>query len=160
MHTLPSFAQPSVVRADIFDDGDMAELVRDGSFDLLVCNPPYIPARDHASLDASVRLFEDRLALVGELPTGAGADADAPDGLVFYRRIATLLARASLLRRPHAPRQCPSIVLEVGKGQAPAVQRLLEPFSERVEIWQDGFGVDRVVAGWLRSDESGGPTSG
>ena len=47
-------------------------------FDVVVCNPPYIPSGDIAGLDVSVRDYEPRMALDG------GAD-----GLDFYRFIAS-----------------------------------------------------------------------
>ncbi len=46
-------------------------------FDVIVCNPPYIPSGDIAGLDVSVRDYEPQMALDG------GAD-----GLDFYRAIA------------------------------------------------------------------------
>lgn len=50
-----------------------------GQFDVLVCNPPYIPTGDLAALDTSVKDFEPLLALDG-----------GEDGLDFYRGITEL----------------------------------------------------------------------
>lgn len=48
-----------------------------GTFDLLLCNPPYITAQEMTELDKSVVDFEPRMALYG-----------GEDGLDFYRNIA------------------------------------------------------------------------
>ena len=56
-----------------------------GRFDLLLCNPPYIPTEDIAGLMPEVRLHEPRAALDG------GADGLDPYRLLFPR-IARLLA--------------------------------------------------------------------
>jgi release factor glutamine methyltransferase len=77
----------------------------DGPFDLVVCNPPYIPTREIEDLAPEVRDFDPRGALDG------GAD-----GLDMYRAIIPRLARI-----------IPSgwVVFEVGAGQAESVAALL-----------------------------------
>ena len=55
-----------------------SEAVPDGGFDVLVCNPPYVPVAEFDRLDATVREYEPRIALT-----------DEGDGLSFYRSIAT-----------------------------------------------------------------------
>ncbi|MBL8587805.1 MAG: HemK family protein methyltransferase, partial [Methylobacteriaceae bacterium] len=77
-----------------------------GGFDLVVSNPPYIPAGDIAGLAPEVRLHDPRLALDG-----------GPDGLDAYRRLAPAAAR---LLAPGG-----LVLFEVGAGQAPAVAALL-----------------------------------
>lgn len=71
-------------------------------FDLIVSNPPYIPAGDIARLDPDVRDFDPRGALDG------GAD-----GLEAYRRIA---AGAGRHLAPGG-----QVMVEIGAGQAEAV---------------------------------------
>lgn len=78
-----------------------------GRFDLVVANPPYIARAEFASLPPEVRDFDPRLALDG-----------GGDGLDAYRRILPDLPR--LL----APKG--SAVLELGRGQEPAVAALAE----------------------------------
>lgn len=141
-----SQAKISVKQADLFSSTDMQHLVReDGGFDVIICNPPYITVKEYdEELDESVRAWEDRRALVGD--AGGGVD----DGLIFYRRLAELLPT---LNRRDAPSLLPLIVVEVGKGQAPAVCDIFSrsPLVERCETWQDAWGVQRVVLAYPRS---------
>ena len=102
-----------------------------GSFDLIVCNPPYIPAGEIGTLDASVRDFEPRLALDG-----------GDDGLKFYR--AVLGGWKGLLR------QSGWICFEVGETQADAVEKLMRLAGLRaLGRTKDTAGWDRVVYGRL-----------
>ncbi len=100
-----------------------------GEFDVIVCNPPYIPTADIETLDASVRDYEPRLALDG------GAD-----GLNFYR--AVVGGWRDALRRKG------KLLFEVGIGQADAVLRLMRAggFGD-VEIEKDLNDIPRVVHG-------------
>lgn len=97
-------------------EGDLLEPYIAGGFDLdiLVSNPPYIPAHDVAGLQPEVRLYEPHLALVG-----------GEDGLVLYRRLAEQLRRL--------PRLPQLIGFEVGQGQADEVLALLRG----VHAWQE-----------------------
>jgi release factor glutamine methyltransferase len=69
-----------------------------GPFDLVVSNPPYIPAADIAGLDAEVREHDPLLALSG-----------GQDGLDAYR---ALLPQAAGLVSPHG-----RVAVEFGAGQ-------------------------------------------
>lgn len=98
-----------------------------GPFDLIVSNPPYIPADEIQALQPEVARFEPRLALDG------GAD-----GLDAYRTLAPLLA----------PRltQNGTVLLEVGAGQASHVQLLLAEAGLIVEeVRRDLAGHGRVI---------------
>ena len=100
-----------------------------GQFDVLVCNPPYIPTGDLAGLDASVRDFEPRMALDG------GAD-----GLHFYRAIVS--AWQAVLRPGGVA------LFEVGIGQAGAVENLMRAHGfSGVRCTEDTGGILRVVEG-------------
>lgn len=100
-----------------------------GSFDLIVSNPPYIPAAELDRLDASVREFEPHMALDG-----------GPDGLEFYRAIAR---HWKPLLRPGG-----WLLLEIGDDQAEAVTYLLRLAGlGRIGTGQDAAGRDRVVWG-------------
>lgn len=102
-----------------------------GPFDLLVSNPPYIPAGDIAGLEPDVQHFDPRLALDG-----------GEDGLQVYRELAAGIARA-----------VPTgwAIVEVGAGQARDVERILRSGvtnggAAKVRSWVDLSGHTRCVA--------------
>jgi len=97
-------------------------------FDLVVSNPPYIPAADMAALSPEVRDWEPALALT---PGG--------DGLGAYRRIA---AAAPEVLRPGG-----ALLVEVGAGQATDVGDILAAAGGvDVTTHADMDGRARVVA--------------
>lgn len=98
-------------------------------FDLIACNPPYIPTADLQDLDVSVRDFEPHLALDGGV-----------DGLDFYRSVSALWSRSL---RPGG-----WLLFEVGIHQAESVRKLMEQagFIE-LQILPDLAGIPRVVEG-------------
>ncbi len=100
-----------------------------GGYDLVVSNPPYIPTADIAGLEPDVRNYDPVLALDG------GAD-----GLAAYRAI------AADSRRLVAPGG--TLVLEVGVGQADAVNALLVEAGMAVLLpaRADLAGIPRAVA--------------
>ncbi|MBQ4089842.1 MAG: peptide chain release factor N(5)-glutamine methyltransferase [Clostridia bacterium] len=101
--------------------GDMFDTVAGRKFDLIVCNPPYIPSRDIPGLQAEV-LREPSLALDG-----------GDDGLDFYRQ----LAENHRLYLNEGGR----IYMEIGYDQAEAVCALFEGAS----VIKDLNGLDRIV---------------
>lgn len=100
-------------------------------FDVIVCNPPYIPSGEIAGLDASVRDYEPHQALDG-----------GDDGLDFYRAVASKWKGALRLGG--------TLLFEVGMGQAPDVERILGKNGyEDVRSFQDTQEIWRVVAGTI-----------
>jgi release factor glutamine methyltransferase len=98
-----------------------------GLFDVIVCNPPYIPTDDIAGLDRSVRDFEPRAALDG-----------GPDGLVFYRSIASKWK--AVLKTGGR------VAFECGLGQADEVRGILEQNGYNdIAIHKDTLDIDRVL---------------
>lgn len=99
-----------------------------GKFQLILCNPPYIPTAEIDTLDPEVRC-EPRMALDG-----------GPDGLRFYRAIAENYISA--LSTDGA------LMFEVGLDQCEAVIEILSTLQYRqISAVRDVPGVERVVRG-------------
>lgn len=75
-------------------------------FDLILCNPPYIPTLEVGRLDLSVRDYEPRMALDG-----------GEDGLKFYRAVAK---KWKCALKPGG-----KLIFEVGYDQAQAVECIM-----------------------------------
>lgn len=116
-----------------FHEGDLLDpfIAANIALDIIVSNPPYIPAAEIATLQREVQ-YEPRLALDG-----------GDDGLVFYRRIISQLAALQ-----HTPRL---VGFEVGQGQAQQVAALLEASNrwETIEIITDLARIERHVIGYI-----------
>ena len=98
-------------------------------FDVIVCNPPYIPTGDIPHLDGSVKDYEPHVALDG-----------GEDGLDFYRAIASKWKSALRLGGV--------LLFEVGMGQAPDVEEILARNGyDNIQTAQDTQGIWRVVEG-------------
>lgn len=103
----------------------------DGTFDVVVSNPPYIPTAAIDDLAPEVARFEPRGALDG------GAD-----GLDAYRHIAAVLPR---ILKPNG-----LVALEIGQGQDASVTRILRDGGIRiVGLEKDLAGIPRCVLGRL-----------
>lgn len=98
-------------------------------FDVIACNPPYIPTGDIEGLDSSVKDFEPLMALDG-----------GEDGLDYYRFIAAEWKNALRLGG--------SLIFEVGIGQAAQVEEILAQNGyENIQTVADTQGIWRVVEG-------------
>lgn len=117
-----------------FVQGDWAAAL-DGKFDLIVSNPPYIPAGDIPNLGPEVRNHDPILALDG-----------GQDGLDAYR---TIIKEINRLLSPGG-----ICLLEIGIGQAPDVARLVANAGLSLrESFRDLGGVERVLK--IASGDSG-----
>ena len=113
-----------LIKSDLFKDID-------GRFDVIVSNPPYIPAEEIETLSPEVRDHDPRMALDG-----------GEDGLDIYRRIVS---------------ECGDVLnaggrlyMEIGFDQAAAVGGLMEKAGFRdIEVVKDLAGKDRVIFGTL-----------
>jgi release factor glutamine methyltransferase len=97
-------------------------------FDVIAANPPYIATAELTELAPEVRDHDPRVALDG-----------GPDGLRFYRRLAT---EARVWLDPAG-----RLVLELGDGQAAPVAALFQAHKWVVDtVTRDYSGTDRVMA--------------
>ena len=104
-----------------------------GRFDLIICNPPYVPSGDIEELEAEVASFEPRVALDG------GAD-----GLDHYRTLVGILPGLALPNDAF-------VVFEAGAGQAGAVKNLLrDAGATGVRGRCDLAGIERAVSAKIK----------
>jgi release factor glutamine methyltransferase len=98
-----------------------------GAFDLVVSNPPYIPARDCDALAPEVALHDPRLALDG-----------GDDGLDAYRAI---FEGVGPVLKPGG-----HVAVEIGIGQAPDVTAIASACGFRLErLSSDLAGIPRAL---------------
>jgi len=136
-----------VIHADILqEDFVRLLLTRMGPpFDVITSNPPYIPLDEYERLPDSVKEWEDRRALLGDLPTRRSEDTSPKGlGLTFYHRIAEIVSIDGVLGTNGV------VALEVGHTQAKVVRDILERVGivSATEVWKDPWGVPRVVVGY------------
>ncbi|MCX8003227.1 MAG: peptide chain release factor N(5)-glutamine methyltransferase [Anoxybacillus mongoliensis] len=117
-------------------EGDLLQpmIERGIQVDVVVSNPPYIPACDIPALSPVVQK-EPLRALVG-----------GEDGLLFYRRLTEQL--------PQVVSAKALIAFEIGHGQGQAVQTMLQqPFPlARIDVLFDINGKERIVIADLASE--------
>nr|WP_138495831.1 peptide chain release factor N(5)-glutamine methyltransferase [Paenibacillus pinistramenti] len=131
-------ARRNAARLDLqidFREGNLLEPFTGLKLDILVSNPPYIPAAVIEGLQPEVKNYEPRSALDG------GAD-----GLDPYR---IMMEQLPLLEAP--PRL---IGFELGMGQADEVAELLDKtgYWSRIETVKDYAGIGRHVIGMAGSN--------
>ena len=113
------------VRSDLFENIS-------GEYEVIVCNPPYIPTGEIPGLMEEVREHDPRSALDG-----------GEDGLCFYKKI---IAQAGGYLTPGG-----RLYFEIGCSQAEAVSGLMKAAGYReVNVCRDLSGLDRVVSGMAR----------
>src|SRR4051794_23031315 len=109
--------------------GDWTEGLGEGTFDLVVSNPPYIATEVLATLEPEVRDHEPRVALEG-----------GEDGLMHYRRLAPEILR---VLKPGG-----RFAVEIGYDQKQAVEALFRDAGALgVATIRDLGDRDRVVVG-------------
>ena len=119
----------------------VAALAPKALFEVIVANPPYVPTADWEQLPLEIKEYEPQLALDG-----------GPDGLEVIR---SLIRAVPPLLKPDG-----LLALEVGQGQATAVQQLLEQSGSFTppEIIPDYQRIGRVVLARRLEKGSAGET--
>ena len=109
---------------------------RPSPIDLIVSNPPYIPSGECASLPASIRGHEPRLALDG-----------GSDGMAIIQRL--LIQAPAVLRNgePEEGEAGGGLLIEIGADQGEAASQLARTFFPQaaVRVHPDLAGRDRVL---------------
>lgn len=127
-------ARKNQVKA-VWYQGDLFHALeeKNGQFDIIVSNPPYIRTEVIASLEEEVRLHDPWIALDGR-----------EDGLYFYRKI--IAGSTSYLK------QGGRLLFEIGHDQAVDVTALMEMHGfGQIQVKKDLAGLDRVVSGVYNS---------
>lgn len=114
-----------------FIKGDLLEPLKEiGPVDLIISNPPYIPAKDIPTLMADVRDFEPHTALDG-----------GEDGLDYIRQ---LIDKAPNHLKPKG-----LLLFEFGFGQAEAIRDYAKNKFSEIKISKDNAGIERIFIGLL-----------
>ena len=115
----------------LFADAKLPPLPALWDFDVIACNPPYIPSGDIPGLDPSVKDYEPHEALDG-----------GEDGLDFYRSVASKWKGAIRLGG--------RLLFEVGMVKATDVEAILSQNGfEDIQTFPDTQGILRVVEGTI-----------
>jgi release factor glutamine methyltransferase len=110
-----------------FRQGDLFEPV-EGIFDIIVCNPPYIPEEEYKMLPAGVKDYEPEIALL------AGKKGTEFYAILIYQAVDYLQKNGWLL-------------MEIGAKQEKEVREIIEAsgFYDNVAMRRDYAGLPRVM---------------
>lgn len=113
-----------------FIENDILNSYPEGNgYNVIVSNPPYVPADEFEKLRPELKVYEPRQALT-----------DNADGFIYYREISSK-ARELLLPGGR-------LYFETGQGQSGAVKKILEDNKfEHISIKNDYLDIERVVSG-------------
>lgn len=116
------------IQSDLFENIE-------GTYDVIISNPPYIATKEIEALEPEVRIHEPMMALDG-----------MEDGLYFYREIVSASVR---YLSPDG-----WLMFEIGYDQGEAVSEMMRSAGyTKVQVIKDLAGLDRVVIGKLAQEE-------
>lgn len=122
-----------LIKSDVFENFEERE-----KFDLIVSNPPYVPAEDFTTLQAEVRDFEPRTALT-----------DGGDGLSIIAKIITAAPR---FLKPGG-----YLLMEIGFNQSDKVRGMfVSRVWEPAEFLPDLQGIPRMARARLTGRSASG----
>jgi len=125
--TLGVESQVEFIQGDMFDEHFAAKL-HEVAYDVIVSNPPYIPALEWETLQREVKQYEPKIALT------------TPEGLECYRAI---VAQAVTLLMPGG-----RLSFELHADAAAAVRELMEEYGFcGISVAKDYSGHDRIISG-------------
>jgi release factor glutamine methyltransferase len=114
-----------------------------GEFDVICSNPPYIQSSEYETLDFSVKMWEDKRALLAH-----------EGGMQFYRIILAHAIRLMCGNTRGPSKGTKIIAFEVGEGQAEIVAEMMARafyrggFSRHVvQVKNDACGIKRCIVG-------------
>ncbi len=111
----------------IFINANLIDCIKDGSLDMVVCNPPYVADRDFSQLQDEIKKHEPRRALVS-----------GEDGFSHIKEI--------VFRSKEKLKNDGWLILEIGEGQSRKTVKLFELAGYREpSVTLDINKVERVV---------------
>ena len=111
--------------------GDLLDPITPSSIDLLVSNPPYVPATDEANLQREVRDWEPHVALFS-----------GNTGLEIYERL--IRGAEVVLKRGGR------LLMELGYQSLEGVREMLAPRWTDIDVMSDLAGLPRVLGASVR----------
>jgi len=112
-------------RADVFS----SEIFKLGKFDLIVSNPPYVPAEKVEGLQEEIKNYEPKIAVT-----------DNADGYSFFRRIIEVAQKLLALNG--------ALFFEISEGQENRVKEFFQKAGfVNIKIVKDYNGLSRVAKG-------------
>lgn len=116
----------TTARINFFNKNILTDFTSFNGYDMVLCNPPYVPENEFETLQIEIKNFEPRSAL-----------SDEGDGLSYYRKIFGLFKETS---------NGIKILIELGDGKKDEVEKLLESYKiSNYNIYKDYHGIDRVL---------------
>ena len=130
-----NLAQKNTVQNNVknvtIKEGNFFDPLEKQSYDIIVCNPPYLSKQEWEELTHDVKNWESNISLT-----------DQHDGLTWYR----LLAKKGKQYLRTTDNNIPRIICEIGQTQGSSVQSIfIDSDWENVQIHQDISQKDRWI---------------